>query len=208
MDLVSLDEVKKFLRLGKTSEHDQELTAIIPAVSEDIRSYTGFDWDERTYTELRNGNGQAALTALKAGRPGPPIASVTSVKENGVLLTVATGYSTTADVIVDLVRGVFTRRQGSTTPGTGGWPTPGRWSEGVLNLELVYQAGDVIASIPADIKLPAKYVCGVFLKHVDSKWIGIQSRSAGQGNTTLVDELPAMYRSMLDGRRRVLAPAA
>lgn len=207
-DLVTLDEVKKFLRIGKTSLHDDELNAIIPAVSEDVRSYTGFDWDQRSYTELRNGNGQPALTALKAGRPGPPITAVTSVKENGVLLTVATAYSTTADVIVDLVRGVFTRRPGSTSPATGFWPTPGRWSEGVLNLELAYQAGDVVASIPGDIKLPVKYACGVFLKHIDSKWIGIQSRSAGQGSTTIVDELPALYRSMLERRRRVLAPAA
>lgn len=207
-NLVSLDEVKKFLRIGKTSEHDDELNAIIPAVSEDVRSYTGFDWDQRTYTELRNGNGQPAMTALKAGRPGPPINSVTSVKENGVLLTVATGYSTIADVIVDLARGVFTRAPGSSSPATGFRATPGRWSEGVLNLELVYQAGDVVASIPADIKLPAKYACGVFLKHIDSKWIGIQSRSAGQGSVSIIDELPALYRSMLERRRRVLTPAA
>lgn len=208
-DLVSLDEVKKFLRLGKTSEHDQELAAIIPAVSEDVRTFTGFDWDLQEFTERRNGTGQPSMTALKAGRPGPPIVSVTSVKENGVALTVATSYSTSADVIVDLVRGVFTRAPGTTPAGFSGvWSTPGRWTEGVLNLELVYQAGYAQASIPADIKLPVKYACGVFLKHIDSKWIGISSRSAGQGNVSLVDELPDMYRGMLERRRRVLAPAA
>lgn len=208
-DLITLDEAKAYLRLKRTSDHDAELQAIIPAVSEDVRTYTGFDWDQQTYTELRNGNGQPSLAALKAGRPGPPISSVVSVKENGVALTVATSYSATADVIVDLVRGTFTRRPGSIPASpSGSWPVPGRWSEGVLNLELVYQTGYAVASIPADIKLPVKYACGVFLKHIDSKWIGLQSRSAGQGNVTLVEELPAFYRSMLERRRRVLVPAA
>ena len=209
-DLLTLDEAKKHLRLKKTSEYDDELKALISAVSEDIRTYTGFDWDARTYTELRNGNGQAALTALKAGRPGPPITSVTSVKENGVALVVATSYSTTADVVVDLTRAVFTRRP-TLTPAAWApttWPVPGRWSEGVLNLELVYQAGDVTASIPADIKLPAREAVGIFFVRMDKKWQGISSRSAGQGSVSIVDALPPIYRGMLDRRRRVVQPAA
>ena len=208
-DLVTLDEVKKYLRIGKTSEHDAELPALIAAVSEDIRTYTGFDWDQRTQTELRNGNGQASLTALKAGRPGPPITSVTSVKENGVALTVATSYSTTADVIVDLARGIFTRRPGSTPPGiSGNWPALGRWSEGVLNVELVYVAGDPVASIPADIKLPAKEAVAIFFVRTDRKWQGIASRQSGQGSASIIEELPELYRGMLERRRRVLTPAA
>jgi Phage gp6-like head-tail connector protein len=205
-DLVSLQEVKKYLRIGKTSAHDDELNAIIPAVSEDIRSYTGFDWDARTYTELRNGNGQPSITALKAGPPGPPITAVTSVKEDGVALTVATGYSTAADVIVNLERGVFTRRPGSSNLG---WPVfPGRWSEGVLNLELVYLTGYAIDAIPGDIKLLAKYACAIYFKHLDAKWQGIQSRASGQGSVSIVEELPKMYRGILEGNRRVFVPEA
>lgn len=207
MDLVSLQEVKKYLRIVKTSEHDDELTAIIGAVSEDVRNFTGFDWDQRTYTEQRNGNGQPAMTALKGGRPGPPITSVTSVKEDGVLLTVATSYSTTADVVVDLTRGLFTRRPGST--GSQAVPVaPGRWNDGVLNLEWIYQAGYAIDQIPADIKLPTKYACAVFFKHLDTKWQGISSRSAGQGSVSIIEELPDLYRGMLQRRQRVIAVAA
>lgn len=194
-DLVSLDEVKKYLRLGKTSEHDAELAAIIPAVSEDVRRYTGFDWDLRSYTERRDGQNVRGLLALKGGLPGPPIVSVEGVTENGTALVVATAYSTSADVVVDLERGWF-YRQGDL------------WSPGLLNVVLSYTTGYAVASIPADIKLPVKYACGVFLKHIDSKWIGIKSRNAGQGSVTIVDELPDMYRGMLDRRRRVMAPAA
>lgn len=209
-DLLTLDEAKKYLRLTKTSAHDAELPVLISAASEEIRTYTGFDWDQRDITEQRNGNGQAALTALKAGRPGPPITSVTSVKENGTTLVVATAYSTTADVVVDLVRGVFTRRPG-TTPGgasTGLWGSPGRWTEGVLNIELVYQAGDVVASIPADIKLATREIVAILFKRMDAKWQGISSRSSGQGSVSIIDELPPLYRGLLERRRRILQPAA
>ena len=194
MDLLTLDETKKYLRIGKTSEHDAELPLLISAVSEDIRTFTGFDWLQQAVTEHRNGNDQAALTALKAGRPGPPITSVTSVKENGVALTVATSYSASADVIADLARGVFTRQGGV-------------WCPGVLNVELVYQAGAAVAAIDADIKLVAREAVAIFFKRMDTKWQGISSRSSGQGSVSIIDELPPLYRGMLERRRRVITPA-
>jgi len=194
VDLLTLDEAKKYLRISKSSQHDAELPALIGAVSEDIRTFTGFDWLEQTLTELRNGNCQAGLTALKAGRPGPPITSVTSVKENGVALTVATAYSATADVVVDVTRGTFTRQGGI-------------WAEGVLNVELVYVAGTAVAAIPADIKLVAREAVGIFFKRMDTKWQGISSRSSGQGSVSIIDELPPLYRGLLERRRRVMAPA-
>lgn len=206
MDLITLDEAKKYLRIGKTSQHDAELPALISAVSLDVCRVTGFDWLQASITEPRNGNGQAALTALKAGRPGPPITSVTSVKENGVTLTVATSYSESADVIVDLQRGVFTRRPGN--PSSAVWPCKGYWTEGVLNVELQYVAGDAVGSIPADIKLPVKELVAILFKRMDAKWQGISSRAAGQGSVSLVDELPSFYRLMLERRRRVMTPAA
>jgi hypothetical protein len=193
-DLLTLDEAKKYLRIGKTSEHDAELPVLISAVSEDIRTFTGFDWLQQTMTEPRNGNGQAALTALKAGRPGPPITSVTSVRENGVALTVATSYSASADVVVDLVRGVFTRQGGV-------------WCPGVLNVELVYEAGAAVGAIDADIKLVAREAVAIFFKRMDTKWQGISSRSSGQGSVSIIDELPPLYRGMLERRRRVVMPA-
>src|SRR5262245_44588895 len=206
MDLISLDEAKAHLRLKRVSDHGSELPAVIAAVSEDIRRYPGFDWEQRTYTELRHGNGQPSLIADKAGRPGPPITAVTSIKQNGVALTFATAYSATADVLVDLVRGVFTRRPGSAPPVPGS--VAGRWEEGVLNVELVYQAGDALASIPADIKVPAREAVAILFKRMDSKWQGISSRSSGQGSVSIVEELPDVYRSMLERRRRVMVPAA
>jgi hypothetical protein len=198
MDLLTLDEAKAYLRIKRVSDHDAELPFLIAAVSEDIRTFTGFDWLQQTLTENRNGNGQAALTALKAGRPGPPITSVTSVKENGVALTVATSYSASADVIVDLTRGTFTRRGGGNS---------GRWDEGVLNVELVYQCGDVVASIPGDIKLVAREAVAGLFRRIDSKWQGIASRSNGQGSVSVIEELPPLYRGMLERRRRVIVPA-
>lgn len=207
-DLITRDEAKKYLRIGKTSEHDDELNAIIPAVSEDIRRYTGFDWDARSYVERRDGQNVRGLLALKGGLPGPPIVSVEGVTENGTALVVATQYSTSADVVVDLERGWF-YRQGGTTPVSGGLAaTPGLWCPGLLNVVLSYTTGYAVAAVPADIKLVAKEACAIFFVRTDRKWQGIQSRSAGHGSVSIVDELPALYRGMIDRRRRVMQPAA
>ena len=82
-DLLTLDEAKKYLRIGKTSEHDAELPVLISAVSEDIRTFTGFDWLQQTMTEPRNGNGQAALTAalhISQGKKVVPAVRLVVVK--------------------------------------------------------------------------------------------------------------------------------
>lgn len=205
-DLIKLAEAKAFGKL-RGSEEDAILAAIIPAVSEGIRHWTGFDWDTRTYSEIRNGNGQVAMHAQQAGKPGPPITGTPTVQENGVNLVVALGYSTSADVIVDQDEGLFYRRPG-TTSGMVLGGRPGRWAEGVQNLVFGYSSGYAQDSIPGDIKLVAKYATIMIWKHSDKKTVGIGSRAQGQGSVSLLEDLPDFYKRILDARRRVIQPAA
>lgn len=204
-DLITKAEVKAFGKITGSSE-DAILAAIIPAVSEAIRDWTAFDWDQRTYSEIRNGNGQPGMHAQKAGKPGPPMTGTPTVQENGTTLIVATGYSATADVIVDLDEGLFYRRPGTTSLQVTGFP--GRWAVGVQNLVFTYQSGYAQASIPGDIKLVAKYATVMIWKHSDRKTVGIGSRAQGQGSVSLLEDLPDFYKRILDANKRVMQPAA
>jgi len=195
-ELITLDEAKDYGKV-RGSESDDLLNAIIPAVSASIRQWTGFDWDLRAYTERRNGNGLGQTTALRAGPPGPPVlaAPAPTATEDGLALTVATSYSVTADVIVDLERGAFHRRVG-------------RWEPGIQNVVLGYSAGDAVASIPGDVKLVARYATIMLWRASDRKTVGIASRGGDKGNVGLLEDLPALYKRMLDARRRWNQPAA
>src|SRR3990172_9362455 len=99
--LITLDEAKTYGKI-RGSESDELLAAIVPAVSASIRQWTGFDWDLRAYTEPRSGGARGQMPARRAGPPAPPIlaAPAPTVTEDGLALTVATSYSTSADVIV------------------------------------------------------------------------------------------------------------
>jgi len=206
VDLIKIDELKVFGKLD-SNEYDDQLTVLIAAISEQIRHWTLFDWDQNTYSEIRNGNGQLAMQALKAGRPGPPITGTPTVAEDGVNLVVAIGYSTTADVVADLDRGIFYRRPGTTTT-TGRSLLPGRWSPGVQNLVFGYQTGYTQDQIPGDIKLVAKYASLMVWKQSDKKQIGISSRGTDKGSVGFLEDLPDLYKQMLNARRRMIAAAA
>ena len=87
-----------------------------------------------------------------------PIITVTSIKENGVVLTFGTGYDAAANkqVIVEYEHGILRR------VGGGGWPAGALvasqggfyrsgWSPGMSNIEIAYRGGWEDGAAPADM---------------------------------------------------------
>jgi hypothetical protein len=210
-DLISLEQFRLYAKI-RTSDSDELLEdIIIPAVSEAVREYTGFNWDLRTYDpELVNGNNRSGLYARQAGKPGPPIdvAQTMTATENGTALVVSTGYDVEADVIVDPERGLFIRRSGPTqrTTSVSSLASGDRWQPGAQNIALVYTSGYTTTTLPADLRIVCLYKAQMLWRHSDRKLVGISTRSGEKSNVGLLDDLPALYKTILDGRRRWIAP--
>lgn len=98
--------------------------------------------------------------------------SALTVSENGTLLVVAQGYSTTADVIVKPDEGILVRRPTFQSSG----PVPSRnrtigWAEGIQNLVVTYRGGydSTLAaaeanSIPADLVYVGREIVQTFFR--------------------------------------------
>lgn len=204
-DFVTHDDVKKFLGFGADDANDALIDAIIPPICQSLRDACGRDFDQRAYTEVRNGNGRQVIYALN-----PPIvvSPLPTVTENGVALVVATGYNTSADVIVEPDRGKFWRVPGTTAVPSVMFPPfiPGTWSRGVQNVTLGYTGGYATASLPAHLVLLTKYLVGAFWKQLDRKDIDVSQRSVGQATVNLLQDLPDRYQKLFDLLTRPMVP--
>ena len=200
-EIITLDEAKNYLGFSEDDRYDEILDLMVAAASQTFREITGDDFDQRAYVETRNGKGTRAIHARHRPIAASPAPTAT---ENGTALVVATGYSTTADVVVELERGVFHRRSGETVVSPPLSLVPGVWSPGVQNIGLGYTGGYEAADMPADAKLFVKYAVAYFWKHTDKKEIGVAQRSIGQGSTTFLEELPKVYRDIADRHRRAI----
>ena len=126
--LVSLAEAKAELGWsGETDTDEDQLVAMIEAVSAACESYTNRVWRQRTFTEVLSGDGGSELIVDHA-----PILSITSVTENGTAVA-ASGYAANVSTI--------TRLSGYTAQA---------WTAGVRNITVVYVAGT--ADVPADVR--------------------------------------------------------
>lgn len=204
-DLITLQQLKDYIgSFGAKSDQDANLEAIITSASEFIRQETGEDWDQRAYTDRRNGKGTGSIRALHWPIASAPLPTVT---ENGTSLVVAIGFSETADVSVDPATGTFYRLNGPTTVSNPArWTVPRTWSKGILNVVLGYTAGFVAASIPGDIQLVTKYVAARAWKEATRKEIGTATRATGQVNVSFQEDLPKRMDRIIQARRRVFLP--
>ena len=126
--LVSLAEAKAELGWsGETDTDEDQLVAMIEAVSAACEAYTNRVWRQRTFTEVLDGDGGSELILGHA-----PILSVTSVTENGSAVA-ASGYAANTSTI--------TRLNGYTS---------GAWTPGTRNITVEYVAGT--ADVPADVR--------------------------------------------------------
>lgn len=204
-DLITLDEAKEYLGFAEDDEHDDILLLFLKAGSDVFRSITGLNWDQRGYTETRSGKGTRSIRVRQRPIAATPLPTAT---ENGTTLTVAVGFSTTADVVVELgdedTPGAFHRRTGPTVVAPPVALVPGVWAPGVLNIVLGYTGGFAVADVPEDIKVFVKYATAFLWKHTDKKEIGVAQRSVGQGSTTFLEEMPKVYRDIAERRRAAM----
>ena len=158
---------------GTTNDSLFEL--LIDSVSEAFNGRVGRVLAKATYTDKYiDGNGKESLIL-----PNYPIISVTSIHENGVLLT----EGAAADYVVDYAAGIIHR-------------VGGVWARGRQTIKITYAAGYVVqgaspgageTALPADLKLACMMqVAREWKKSQGSEW-GETSRSFPDGSTSHVE---------------------
>jgi hypothetical protein len=208
LDLITLKEAKVILFPGQpqVTADDDLIQAVLSSVCEAFQEQAGFLIAQVNHVELRNGNGKRTIYAYHKPVAVSPLPVV---KENGVTLAVATGYSTTADVIFDPVLGQFMRTIGSANvPLTllSQDDSPGTWSTGFQNVELDYTGGYSVDKVPRDLKLLMEYMVGEEWKMISKRQIGIDRSAMGQASLQLMSKLPVRYQRIYDAWTRPMVP--
>jgi hypothetical protein len=200
MALVTTQEVKDWVvgdSVGSiTGVNDTVLTACIAAAGEAIIEETSRIWEKAAFTERLNGDGVAGkLGEILMLRRFPVTfpADAITVTESGTALTVAQGYSTSAQVIVEDA-GIESRC--SLIRASGGARLG--WLAGVQNIVVTYQAG--FASIPERIKFVAKELSWLFYQ--EGRKVGIDNVAQAGNSRALVHKLSEMSQAILREARR------
>lgn len=121
--LISLAEARQILGIGSDTTRDELLRDICEAATVLCEDYTGRTFRRRTFTETHSG-GKTAIV-LRRG----PVQSVTTVTENGTVLT--DGW------VLDTASGILYR--GSIAGAVA-------WALGTMNIAVTYVAGDSAVS--------------------------------------------------------------
>ena len=117
-DLSTRDVVRAHGALGTGTGVDTLLDRLVTASSQIFKSLTSRRISRAVFTENYDGD-RAGTGRTELWLRDYPVNSVSSLKENGITLTVGTGYDTTKDAILDPVRGTLIRQN------VAGW-APGR----------------------------------------------------------------------------------
>ena len=155
--------------------NDSLFELLIDSVSEVFNSRTGRMLAKTTHTDQYfDGNGKQDLFL-----PNYPVISITSIYEDGVLLT----EGEDGDYVVDYAGGVVSRVRGT-------------WLRGRQTIKITYAAGYVVqgaspvageTALPADLKLGCMMqVAREWKKTQGSEW-GETSRSFPDGSTSHVE---------------------
>lgn len=195
--IITLDEFKAYLgpEAQKSSEKDDVLYAYILAAEELVRGQCSQNFDQRSYTaEYHSGRGKPYLWARQVPVAADPLPVVT---ENGVALTVAAGYSASAQVSFNPVDGCFTRQPYSLVTATYTPGPLGEWPAGNNNVVLAYTGGYAAAAMPADLKLLIKFVAAYSWRQSDRKEQTVRRRSGQSGSTDFWEEIPPFYAAIM-----------
>jgi len=123
-----------------------------------------------------------------------PITSITSVKENGVAIVTASGYTTTADALIYSEAGILMRRPGGTSIPLGVVSGIGsRWTEGYQNIEITYKAGYSAANMPGHITQACIEAAAMMLREPARTGDQAFSRSVS-GSASNEHDMPASWR--------------
>jgi hypothetical protein len=193
--LVTLAAAKAYCNIPTaTTDWDAVIEILIDAVSSLVDNYVGRVLALTTYTaKLLDGSGREKLIL-----PFHPVASITSVKEDDVTLTLGDE----ADYLRDLTLGILYRVGGSV------------WAAGRQNIEITYKAGYVVqggtvatgeTALPDDLKLAAlMQVAAEWKRHQQGDWNEV-SRSFPDGSVSKRNEDPILpqVKAILDRYRDI-----
>lgn len=195
MALTTFDELKAWIDPALDASRQAEIERCISAASDYIVDASGRQIEQAAYVRWHSGKDALGprrnLLFLDSGHRPVTHPTGFTLEENGVVLTTAEGYSTTADV---LVRGVnrdeqcvLERRSGS-------------WACGTDNIKASYTAGYASNAIPARIKQLTNEIAWLLFQSQD--WMG-KSRTVGPDGTgaTFDKQLTDFSKRTLDGLR-------
>lgn len=172
--LANLTALKVYLAIEAVDESwNTLLESIVQSLSTKFDRELGCQWVKKTYTAQKvSGSGKRLLYL-----PAWPIVQLTTVKEDGITLTENTDFVAHADL------GVLERI--SLVPSsTGAEPA---WSTDTpLNIEVTFDAGRLVADIPADIVL-------ALFKQVALEWMEAKTSSWGQTSRSFPDGSVTRY---------------
>lgn len=199
----SVEDLKGWAR-GKLSEADEDqLERLLNVAAEWVQDRTGTKWVQEAGITI-NVDGTDA-----DGRHGEiiripatyrPVTAVTAVTEDGTALTVASGYSTSADVIVKNLsmwdrQCELIRRTSADLQLADALQTYARWRGGVQNIGITFTHG-YGTSWPDRILQAVYHMAWIF--HQDPGKIGKQSTGRGGHSATYSGKIPDHVEALLD----------
>lgn len=200
--VITVDELKDALNVKRgapTTDQDERLKAAVDAAVDELGKELGYSLSLATRVDTLNGNGLRAMQLSARPVLSSPLPVVT---EDGNALSVAFGYSATADVVIDPTTGWIYRQPGGGS-GTVRQDTtvPLSWSRGVQNVVVTYSGGYTDQTAPPRLKRLVLYLASLYFKHLDTNQHGVERRSDGQRSTDFLMDLPAGYQRIIDAMR-------
>lgn len=175
------------------------------AAQETVETLTGRRLSQASVTEVLDGSGprvvgkQKEILLLDLGLA--PFTQLTSVKENGVTLTLsdaAAGYDRTKQVVYSLAQGRLWRNRSQGPAGLTrieSEPEYG-WAPGYQNLEVAFQHGYVDAdALPVNLKLLISELAWLLYK--TPGWVGLNTKGKRDTSFSLVKKLAEHHQELL-----------
>ena len=201
-------ELKTWQRQRLDSADADLLTRLLNAATDYIVERTGQLWSKAAHTRYFDGSNADGRYRDLVIVPRPYIpgwydggSDDVVVTENGTALTVAVGYTTSADVLIsyanDAKRRMRLRRRG-TNPANllADAPTTPGWATGYQNIAVTLNA--VADGAPADLVQAAYALAALF--HDDPSRLGKTSSSKAGSAASFEGDLPLLYRRAIESR--------
>lgn len=180
----------------ETDKAEELLTRLWGAGLKLIEELASRTLRETDVTETLDGSGPrvggSSRELLQLDLRYKPITQVTSVTENGVALTVGTGYDTSKQCIADVLRGRVIRQPLPTSANR----TALGWAEGYQNIQVVFTGGFTADTVPANVMQLIYEAALWYYKHPD--FLAKASRSKHTSSQTFLQELSELGKQTLD----------
>lgn len=178
VDLTTVAIVKDVIGIGDASQ-DSKLDRLVTAASRRIMSFCDRRFIQETYTEVQHG--RRSDTLLLKQFPATSITSLHIDKEStfgASTLIDATEYRLLQENLLVMTSGR-------------------RFEVGVANVQVVYTAGYVFASLPQDLQDNANWLVEYMYQMSEERRIGLLNKGKSGENTSYVTDIPDFIRTGL-----------